>query len=94
MRQLTHNVARRYDVRMPDDEDPLLGYAQITQLTADTRPRPIKANSLRALRATGRMPEPDDLSVPDRPRWQRSTIVAWLASRPGQGTRTDRRPKP
>ena len=73
----------------PDD---LLGYAQIAEFTAELG-RPIKTQSLRAMRASGRMPAPDDRTVPDRPRWRRSTVVEWLDARPGQGTRTDLRPK-
>ncbi|WP_261561836.1 MarR family transcriptional regulator [Frankia tisae] len=77
---------------MADNPDDLLGYADIVTLT-EQRGTPIKRNSLRALRATHRMPEPDDLTFPDRPRWRRATITTWLDNRPGKGTRTDLRPK-
>ncbi len=68
------------------DDDPLLSYGEIGKIAG------VKAQTVRNYRSAGRMPPPDDLSVPDRPRWHRSTVLAWLASRPGQGARTDRRP--
>ncbi|EIV94725.1 hypothetical protein FraQA3DRAFT_4504 [Frankia sp. QA3] len=67
-------------------DDPLIGYAGIAEMAG------IKTSTLRSYRAQGRLPEPDDASVPDRPRWRTSTITAWLASRPGRGARTDLHP--
>lgn len=46
--------------------------------------------TIRKYRSAGRLPEPDELPVPDRPRWRRATILAWQASRPGQGRRPAR----
>ncbi|WP_055751328.1 AlpA family transcriptional regulator [Frankia sp. AvcI1] len=77
---------------MADNPDDLLGYADIVTLT-EQRGTPIKRNSLRALRASNRMPPPDDLTFPDRPRWRRATIVDWLDNRPGKGARTDLKSK-
>lgn len=71
-----------------DSPDDLLSYADIEALTA-ARGGMIKRNSLRAMRRMGQMPEPDELPVPDRPRWRRSTITTWLDNRPGRGRRTD-----
>lgn len=71
------------------DDDPLLDYAGIRDLTTQLG-TPLTRPSLRAYRATGRMPDPDDLSVSDRPRWRRSTITTWLANRPGRGYRSDK----
>ncbi|MCK9895219.1 MarR family transcriptional regulator [Frankia sp. AgB32] len=76
-----------------DSPDDLLSYADIATLMA-SRGHTIKASSLRAMRRMGQMPAPDELPVPDRPRWRRETIVAWLDSRPGKGARTDRRQPP
>lgn len=59
--------------------DELLSYAEVAALTG------ISAATLRSYRAAGRMPAPDELPVPDRPRWRRSTIVGWMANRPGRG---------
>lgn len=70
---------------MEDKEDRLIGYADIAELAG------VKPSTVRGYRAQGRLPEPDDLSVPDRPRWRLSTITAWIASRPGRGARTDLR---
>ncbi|OHV20988.1 MarR family transcriptional regulator [Parafrankia soli] len=68
------------------EDDPLIGYAEISGLAG------IKASTLRGYRAQGRLPEPDNTEVSDRPRWRTSTITAWLANRPGRGARTDLRP--
>ena len=57
----------------------LLCYADIAELTGLT------AATLRRYKREGYMPAPDDLPVPDRPRWHRSTIDQWLTQRPGQG---------
>lgn len=74
-------------------DDPLLGYAQIAD-HATGRGQAMKAQTVRNYRHRGLLPEPDDTTVPDRPRWRQSTIDQWLTSRPGQGKRTDLRPKP
>ncbi len=68
------------------DEDPLLSYRDIANIAG------IQPKTVRNYRASGRMPPPDDLDVPDRPRWRESTVRAWLAKRPGQGARTDLQP--
>ena len=68
------------------DDDPLLGYKEMADLAG------VKPGTLRNYRNQGRLPPPDDESVPDRPRWRRSTFEAWLRSRPGRGARTDLRP--
>jgi hypothetical protein len=54
----------------PGDDD-LLNYAAIAALIG------VKVKSVRVARSRGQMPEPDDVSIPDRPRWRRSTIMAW-----------------
>lgn len=51
----------------------------------------VKPGTISGYRQSGRFPPPDDTSVPDRPRWQRATVEAWMAERPGRGTRTDLR---
>jgi predicted DNA-binding transcriptional regulator AlpA len=65
--------------------DPLLSYAEIAQHTG------VGVRTLRNYRAGNAtsvpLPEPDDLTFPDRPRWKRSSIDAWMASRRGQGWR-------
>lgn len=70
------------------DPDDLLGYAQIAELLS-TPDKAVKPSSVRGYRTRGQMPEPDDLSVPDRPRWRRDTITEWIGRRPGKGRRTD-----
>lgn len=57
----------------------LLGYAEIAALAG------VEAATLRKYRQQGYLPEPDELVAPDRPRWKRSTVEAWLDSRPGRG---------
>lgn len=64
---------------MSDNPTDLLAYADIAVITG------LSAATLRGYRTAGRLPEPDDLTVPDRPRWHRSTITTWLAQRPGRG---------
>jgi predicted DNA-binding transcriptional regulator AlpA len=61
------------------DDDPLLDYAGIATLTGLTRA------TLRRYRSIGLLPPPDELPVPDRPRWRTSTITAWAKARPGRG---------
>lgn len=51
--------------------DVLLNYAQISALTG------LAESTLRSYHARGQMPKPDDDTVPDRPRWLRSTITRW-----------------
>lgn len=67
---------------MPE-EDPLLDYREIAEMTG------LSESTLRAYRTQGRLPEPDELPAADRPRWLRSSIEQWMVTRPGQGTRTD-----
>ncbi|ONH61298.1 MarR family transcriptional regulator [Frankia sp. CcI49] len=68
---------------MAEDDDPLIGYGEMARLAG------VKSGTLHAYRSQGRLPPPDDDSVPDRPRWRLSTFEAWMASRPGPGARTD-----
>ncbi len=70
---------------MDTEDDPLIGYGLIAELVG------VKPGTVRKYRTEGRFPPPDNLDVPDRPRWYRSTVVAWMENRPGQGARTDRR---
>ncbi|MDT3445018.1 MerR family DNA-binding transcriptional regulator [Pseudofrankia sp. BMG5.37] len=60
-------------------EDPLLGYREMAELAG------VEPSTLRRYRSQGRMPPPDDVSVPDRPRWRLSTFQAWMRDRPGRG---------
>jgi predicted DNA-binding transcriptional regulator AlpA len=64
---------------MKTKTDPLLDYAGIAALIG------VGTSTVRAYAARGYLPEPDSMPVPDRPRWHRSTIRAWHASRPGRG---------
>jgi hypothetical protein len=76
---------------MSNEEPSSLGYAQIAELTGLTRA------TLRSYRAKGLLPEPDDTSVPDRPRWSAETIARWRLQRaesPGMGNRTGPRGRP
>lgn len=66
-------------------DDPLIGYREMAERAGVT------ASTLRRYRSQGRMPPPDDDSVPDRPRWRLSTFEAWMRDRPGRGARTDLR---
>jgi len=70
------------------DDDPLLGYREMAELAG------VEPSTLRRYRSQGRMPPPDDASVPDRPRWRMSTFQAWMRDRPGRGrSLTQRWPK-
>lgn len=75
-----------------DPPDELLDYAGIVEAAA-ARGVTLTRSSLRAYRASNRMPPPDELPAPDRPRWRLSTITTWLDNRPGRGARTDLRAK-
>jgi hypothetical protein len=57
----------------------LLSYQEVAKLAK------VSAATLRGYRAAQRMPEPDELPAPDRPRWRRDTIETWLRTRPGRG---------
>lgn len=59
--------------------DALLDYAGVAALTGLT------PSTLRRYRSIGLLPEPDELPVPDRPRWRAETIRRWQAERPGRG---------
>jgi hypothetical protein len=63
----------------PAGGDELLGHKQIAEMIG------VQPDSVRGYRRHGLIPEPDDLSVPDRPRWRRSTIEAWIPTRRGMG---------
>lgn len=60
-----------------------LGYAQVADLLG------VLPGTVRSYHNQGRMPEPD-ARVGKVPGWIPATIESWVASRPGQGTRTDR----
>lgn len=60
--------------------DRLLSYTEVAELTG------LAPVTLRKYRQLGYLPEPDELPVPDRPRWRASTIRAWMKNRPGRGT--------
>ncbi|MDT3438323.1 MarR family transcriptional regulator [Pseudofrankia sp. BMG5.37] len=68
------------------DDDPLLAYPEAAAVAG------VSVRTLRNYKAAGTLPEPDDDTFPDRPRWHRSTITAWLAARPGQGVGGGRPP--
>jgi predicted DNA-binding transcriptional regulator AlpA len=70
---------------MADDPDPneLLSYKDIADLVG------VQVQVIRNYRTRGKFPPADDTSVPDRPRWRRSTVIAWDKKRPGPGFRTD-----
>jgi predicted DNA-binding transcriptional regulator AlpA len=59
--------------------DELVGYAEAAQIVG------VSVATLRSYRYKGLLPDVDDASFPDRPRWRRSTIEAWLTTRPGRG---------
>lgn len=49
----------------------------------------------RGLRARGKAPEPDGVDESfGKEYWLPSTLDKWMASRPGQGARTDLKDKP
>lgn len=68
---------------MNTPDDPLISVTEMARQAGVTR------STMSNYRSEGRLPPPDDTSVPDRPRWRQSTFDSWLASRPGRGTRTD-----
>jgi GntR family transcriptional regulator len=70
---------------MNTSDDPLISLREMAELAGVT------PDTMRSYRRDGRLPPPDDESVPDRPRWRRSTFDAWKSSRPGRGSRTDLR---
>ncbi len=65
------------------EPEKLWGYKEIAEYIG------VKAPTVRGYHSRGRLPGPDDSSVPDRPRWKPETIKAWQAARLGQGARTD-----
>lgn len=71
----------RYGLGMPDD--PLISLRQMAERAE------ISPGTMRKYRSQGRLPPPDDTSVPGRPRWRASTFDAWMQARPGRGARTD-----
>ncbi len=60
-------------------DDPLLDIRAMANLAG------VKPNTMHRYKSEGRLPSPDDVDVPDRPRWRRSTFEVWMASRPGSG---------
>jgi hypothetical protein len=71
------------------DDDPLWSYAQIAEhLGVSVR----TVRNYRAGNATSTpFPPPDDTTFADRPRWRRSTVASWDASRRGQDWRRGQR---
>ncbi len=61
---------------VPEDDDPLIGAAEMAR-RAGIRPR-----TLYGYREKGMLPRPDNVDVPDRPRWRTSTFDCWLTARP------------
>lgn len=60
----------------------LLDYKGVSAVTG------LSVGTLRGYRSAGRMPKPDVMLAPDRPRWRRATITTWLndpEQRPGRG---------
>lgn len=47
----------------------------------------VTAGNWRSLAHLRYTPEPDDVSVPQRPRWRRWRVREWRESRPGSGRR-------
>lgn len=68
---------------MNASDDPLISMREIAEIAGVT------PDTVRSYRRQGRLPPPDEDSIQDRPRWRRSTIDAWMESRPGSGARTD-----
>lgn len=62
----------------------LLSYAEVAEHLA-AHGTTLTVSTLRAYRAGGRFPEPDDATYARVPRWKRSTVDRWLKDRPGQG---------
>jgi predicted DNA-binding transcriptional regulator AlpA len=65
------------------DPDPLLSLLQMAERAG------VEPGTMRKYRSQGRLPPPDDVSVPGRPRWRASTLDTWMKARPGRGARTD-----
>ncbi len=84
-RTTVNQPADRGKVCRVADSDPLISYGEMSALAGVAR------STLRKYRSEGRLPPPDDDSVPDRPRWRVSTFEKWLKERPGRGARTDLR---
>jgi hypothetical protein len=61
------------------DPDELLTYADIARMLG------VSPATAVSLRRKGYLPPADEYPVPDRPRWRRSTIEAWIPTRPGRG---------
>ena len=65
---------------MADDQQ-LWGYPEVAAHLG------ISVRAARSRKSRGSLPEPDDTSVPDRPRWRPTTFQDW---RPiGRGFRSD-----
>lgn len=57
----------------------LLDYRAISSITG------LAPSTLRKYRSQGLLPEPDDQTFADRPRWAPVTIATWMDNRPGRG---------
>lgn len=62
------------------DTAEILTMADIAALSGKSR------GTIGALKAKGYLPEPDGM-IAGQPVWHRSTVEAWLASRPGYGSK-------
>ncbi|MFI0942791.1 MarR family transcriptional regulator [Streptomyces sp. NPDC021020] len=63
------------------DDQPLWGYREFARHLGTT------VGAVRSRKSQGSLPEPDDTSVPDRPRWRPATFEDWKPV--GRGYRTD-----
>lgn len=63
------------------DGDPLLRLADMPALLG------VRPYTPHQWRYRKELPPPDDTSIPDRPRWRRSTLLAWWSTRPNRGGR-------
>lgn len=51
--------------------------------------QPMTASTWSSMVSRGQAPRPDE-TIGRTPRWAKTTIDTWVATRPGQGRRTDR----
>lgn len=63
------------------DDQPLWGYPEVAAHLGTT------ISAARSRKSRGSLPEPDDTTVPDRPRWNPATFEGWKPI--GRGFRTD-----
>ncbi len=71
-----------------DETDPLLSLTEMARLAGISR------NTITQYRTNGRLPPPDVVDGPRRPRWLKSTFDGWMAGRQavvrGRGGNDDR----